>query len=217
MNIVFLDSKDWQKVGESRKQEIEETIERAARSAADALGDLLGKHVNVLVHPELSTNVIPETGEGGWTHNSELVRLYFDPNFPNGYKKYLKQLASTAHHELHHAARYHSGPYDDRLIAAAINEGMATVFERDISGSRPLWSEYGPDETMNAWYKELIQADRDWSEWNKLAFDHPDGRRWIAYKTGTWIIDKALEDSQTDLYALTSSTVDDILRLAKLI
>lgn len=72
---------------------------------------------------------------------------------------------------------------------------------------------YEDDATMQAWLQEIGAAKDDWSKRDALFFDHPGGRRWIAYKTGTWIIDRALRNSDKTIIELTTLPADDIMKL----
>jgi len=47
-----------------------------------------------------------------------------------------------------------------------------------------------------------------------LFFDNPDGRRWVGYKTGTWIVDKAMQKSGKSVVELTVLPVDEIIALS---
>lgn len=213
MNIVVLDSEAWEKLGKEKSQTLRETVTNAANEAAKILHGYISDHVNLVFHATESWDVIPETGDMGYTHNKDVVRVYFDPALPHGFEKLKKHLAETTFHELHHAARFNAVDDANTLIVGAVLEGLATVFEREYSGSKPLWGEYEDDETMRNWFAEIVEAGHDWSKRDGLFFEHTDGRKWIAYKTGTWIIDKALKNSNKSLLDLTPMPTADILRL----
>jgi uncharacterized protein YjaZ len=48
-------------------------------------------------------------------------------------------------------------------------------------------------------------------------FTHTDGRKWIGYKVGTYIIDQAMKNSGKSVIELTQMECVDILKLAKVL
>jgi uncharacterized protein YjaZ len=157
---------------------------------------------------------IAETGDSGFTRSSRLILLSLDPGLPYGEAKLLKNIRSTVFHELNHAVRYEANIWHHMVLDNAIMEGLATVFERDYAkASVPLWGNYKKSE-VTKWVKELHELGRS-AEWNAWLYRHPDGRRWIAYKTGTWIVDEAMKHSGKTVMQLTLMENSEILRLSK--
>ncbi|MEJ0073784.1 MAG: DUF2268 domain-containing putative Zn-dependent protease [Candidatus Saccharibacteria bacterium] len=155
--------------------------------------------------------VIPEYGTGALTHDTEFIEIHFDAAVPHGRERVLKSLYETPFHEGNHAARWNSVAYDERFIASVTFEGLATVFEREYAHYQPLYGKYEDDDTMREWFAELEQAD--WDERAVLFFGNPDGRRWIGYKTGAWLIDKAMKNSGKSVIELTGLPHDEIVSL----
>ena len=73
-----------------------------------------------------------------------------------------------------------------------ISEGLATAFQRDFSGWRPPWGDY--EEDVLAWVGELLKLPES-ERWDQWMYQHPDGRRWIGYRAGTYIADRAISES----------------------
>jgi uncharacterized protein YjaZ len=46
-------------------------------------------------------------------------------------------------------------------------------------------------------------------------FKHSDGRKWIGYKVGTWIVDEALKRSKKTIEQLTQLDCAEVRRLAR--
>jgi hypothetical protein len=92
-----------------------------------------------------------------------------------------------------------------------ITEGMATAFERDFAGTSPPWGVY-PDDVSD-WAKELMAlpptARRD--HW---LIRHPDGRRWIGYRAGTYLVDRAMRTSEQSSAELVSRSTEDVIKIA---
>lgn len=97
---------------------------------------------------------------------------------------------------------------------AVMAEGLATAFSRDVTKSQPLWSVY-PTHVAD-WVRELqgLTAAHAWPRYREWMIQHPDGRRWIGYRAGTYLADRAIKASGRSAADLASTPVSDILRLA---
>lgn len=94
-----------------------------------------------------------------------------------------------------------------------VSEGLATAFERDFSGRRPPWSEY-PEDVL-AWVTELLKVPES-ERWDQWMFQHPDGRRWIGYRAGTYIADRAIAESGQSAAELVFTPHEEILEVARI-
>ena len=98
------------------------------------------------------------------------------------------------------------------LTDRVITEGLATAFERDAAGATYPWSEY-PDN-VSEWVDELLDLPptargMDWM------LRHPDGRRWIGMRAGTYLVDRAMRASGRSAADLVTASTEDILRMAR--
>ncbi|HLF99499.1 MAG TPA: DUF2268 domain-containing putative Zn-dependent protease [Acidimicrobiia bacterium] len=177
---------------------------------------LLDTHVNVTVEP--SDHVIPELGIGAFTPGRHLISVRLDPRHGSSLEAIIEsELFSTLVHEACHAARYvgyAKEASDQRPIAAAVFEGLGTVFEREVTGRVPPWGSYDP-EVIDSWIDELLAlpGGTDSIPWR---FTHPDGRRWIAYRAGTRVIERACGSLGVRVPDLLTHTTDEILTSAGL-
>lgn len=159
--------------------------------------------------------VIPETGEVGAALRRSEVRWVVDPSRPGGVEAVARaHLRSTLFHELHHTVRGHvfGNRNPEPFVASAISEGMASVFERDVAGDRHVpWADY-PSE-VNQWVRELLvlPLDAPYGEW---MFEHPDGRRWIGYRAGAYVVDRAVTRSGRSAADLVRAPAAEVLDLA---
>ncbi len=162
-----------------------------------------------------SDEVIPETGELGISMAPGEIAWVVDAEDPRGPASIARaQLRPTMFHELHHQVRgwtQQGGLIGEGLLDAVVSEGLATAFERDAAGSSPPWGDY-PAEVAD-WVTEVLALpdDADFMQWMIL---HDDGRRWIGYRTGTYIVDRAMSASGRTAAQLAATPTADILRLA---
>ena len=211
MNIVVLDSKYWNKAAKNgiSKQVVVQTITDAVEDVSKILPNI-PKYVNIVISPTTSDDVIPETGEIGMTYNDEYVSITFDFTAPYPIEKLRASLRGTVFHELVHTVTFSHEPWSASVLFGLVTEGLATVFEREYSGAKPLWGQYEDDETMQEWRDEVNSLPESGEKNFDYFFNHPDGRKWIAYKTGTWMVD-TLVASGEDLFALMMMSHGEIL------
>jgi Predicted Zn-dependent protease (DUF2268) len=154
----------------------------------------------------------PETGETPSTLQPNIVLWTVDPNRAGGVVATVRsELRPTLFHEFHHLVRGATAQ-PRSLMDWVIAEGMATAFERDFAGARPPWGAY-PDNVMD-WVNELraLPPTTGWD--NRLMILHPDGRRWIGYKSGTYLVDRAARSSGRSSASLVSTPTDSVIRMA---
>ena len=210
MNIVSLNSKHWETMAEKglEREVLVDTITQALNEAATHLPPL-SPYLNIVISPDQEAS-IPETGDMGFTWDDELIDIYFDPTLPFGKESLLKNLRSTAFHELNHAARGVAIPFETTPIEALVSEGLATHFDKQYTGTQAPWGIYEDDATMQAWLEEVLALPSG-QKHPEYLFDHSDGRRWIIYKTGTWIVDRVMAEGHVSLQNLTVLPAQEIL------
>jgi uncharacterized protein YjaZ len=170
---------------------------------------VLPKRIQLTVRP--GTDVIEETGESGTAMTPDAVMWTVDPQRHGGVEAITSQwLRASLSHELHHLARSAHQPLET-LMDRAVYEGMATVFEREFSGIKPPWGAY--PLTAGEWVTELSHLPPD-SPVDVWIYKHPDGRRWIGMKAGTYLVDQAMKRSGRSISDLTKAPTREILKLA---
>jgi uncharacterized protein YjaZ len=210
MKIIFADSQ--YSIDKDFQQKYIAEVEKAYKQVAKLL-PFGSKHLNFFIQPR-EYALIKETQDNGHAHNSEFLELAFNPTLDQkGLKVILDDIKATVFHEMNHAARYNLGIFHTKFLDSCIMEGLATVFERDYGHTKPPYGEY-PDSVAD-WAQEIIDKN-DMFAWAEYSFDHPDGRRWIAYKVGTYIVDEAIKNSDKNVIDLTQMECADILKLAKI-
>ena len=191
--------------GDERRA-VQEIADSAFRDVAKLL-PTLPKSLTLVVQP--GKDVIPETGETATAVLPASVYWTFDPD-----RDLLaiarKELRPTLFHELHHLAR------DARvgrasLMDSVVTEGMATAFERDFGKVDPPWG-VAPPEVME-WTRELLDQP-DLAPRDAWLSRHPDGRRWVGIRVGTFLVDRAVKASGRSAAELVTTPTAEILRLA---
>ena len=105
----------------------------------------------------------------------------------------------------------YGGAAPGSFMEGVVSEGLATAFERDFGGWEPPWGEYPED--VEEWVAELLELplSAHYSDW---MFRHPDGRRWIGYRAGTYIADQAILASGRSAADLVHTATEEILRMS---
>lgn len=170
------------------------------------------------VPPELilrvnpGSKVIPETGENGTTAPPNVVYWTVDPHRPGGVAAVADAwLRGSLFHEIHHLVRGNASVPQVSLMDAVVDEGLATAFERDFAKVPVPWGDY--PENVSAWLAELMALPQD-APHDRWFSRHPDGRRWIGYKVGTYLADRATRASGRSSAELVSEPAIEIVRMA---
>jgi uncharacterized protein YjaZ len=213
INIEFFDSKEWEFSDEEKKTINTITIaaEKEIRVLLPQLSD------SILLSVMTGHDVIPSTGEVGAAMAPGYVRWIVSPNWEMSVNEIAKaSLRDTLFHEFHHLVRgwvlYGGNPMKS-FMDAVISEGLATAFERDASGSDPDWGHYPAD--VENWVNEVLQLplSAPYDEW---MFRHPDGRIYIGYRAGTYIVDRAMKNSGLSAAELVLTPTEEILGMSGL-
>ncbi|HEY1835760.1 MAG TPA: DUF2268 domain-containing putative Zn-dependent protease [Candidatus Saccharimonadales bacterium] len=210
MKVLFADSSFWKThngLQQGYKKVVEESFAEVRR-----LLPAVSSHVTFVAQAvEWAGNLVAETGEGAFTYNGELILLFADPRLPHGETTLLENTSSAVFHELNHSARFMLGLFDESFVDGCIFEGLATVFAREHDGKQP-WGKYDSHDA-EAWLQEII-AKGDGIDYMAYKFHHPDGRCWIGYKVGTYVVDLAMKKSGKSIVELTALTSSEIKQLA---
>lgn len=161
-----------------------------------------------------SKNVIPLTGESAAANSTNEISWFVDAERDEGVstiaKKYLR---FELFHEMFHLARKIKINNDSPIIDRVINEGLATAFASHYSQEPVLWwGEYTESE-VEKWVPEVLELPDDASIGRWLYF-HPDGRRYIGYKVGMYLVNKASQNSGKSIVDLAEATSKEIIKFA---
>jgi hypothetical protein len=158
--------------------------------------------------------VIPEYGTLGMATGPAHIRWRVDSARPDGVLALARStLRATLYHELHHIARRAVLSTGRKtLLDRVVTEGLATAFERDCAGHRAPWGDY--PSNVQCWVDELLALpdDAPGAEW---MFRHADGRRWIGYRAGTFLVDQAMACSRRSAADFVGTPSTELLALAR--
>jgi hypothetical protein len=125
-------------------------------------------------------------------------------------------LRNALFHELHHLARgwtIRDNRFGPGIAIAAVNEGLAEVFAETQTGLVLPANEY--PENVSEWAREImaLPSDANYGAW---MFAHPDGRHAVGYRTGRYIVHRALALSGRTVSELSQLSPAEIIELAQL-
>lgn len=213
MKVLLADSPFWNELGRGFQNKYVKAVEAAYKKAARLL-PFGSKHLTFVVQPReyWLANVSKDNGRA---LNAGLIELAFHPKTARTKpSKILGQVEPLVLHEMNHAARYSAKILPKTFLDNCINEGLAVVFAREYTGYKAPWDKYPKEVTK--WLKEVQKAGKC-IDWYHYMFLHPDGRPWIGYKVGTYVIDQAMKNSGKTVIELTKMECRDIFKLSKVL
>jgi hypothetical protein len=190
---------------------------KAERDAIQAVADATAVEVrhylptlprDVVLKVQAGKKVLPETGETGYSTPPNTVYWTMDPDRKGGVTAITQtQLRGSLFEFFHHLVRDQTIK-STSLMDQVVTDGMAIVFERDFAGASPPWGVY-PDKVTD-WVNELmaLPPTTDWDHFKS------DPRRWIRFKTGTYLVDRAMHSSGQSSAQLVSRSTEDVIRMA---
>ena len=124
-------------------------------------------------------------------------------------------LRATIFHEFHHLLRgwaIQDNKFSYGIPNAMVNEGLAVAFTEIYTGNISEANAY--TDEADIWVKEILALpiDASYSEW--VMGEHPDGRTYIGYRTGNYLIRKAMTKSGKNILELSELMPDEIIKLA---
>jgi hypothetical protein len=189
------------------------TIARLAGAAAiEVRRHLPGLASQITLRVRSDDDVIPELGATATAVAPDWVQWTVDPGSADGVIKIAEtHLRPALFHEFHHLVRGATQP-PQSLMDHVVSEGLATAFERDYAGVSPPWSQY-PDD-VSKWVEELMMqpANSKTSDWMSR---HPDGRRWVGMRAGTYLVDVAMKRLNRTSAELVSTPASEIIAAAQ--
>lgn len=177
----------------------------------DARRELEGLPPHLTLIVRWGKDVIPETGESAAAAYPGNVGLTLDPDV-DVLATIRTHVRGALFHELHHLARA-SRVSRRTLVDHVVTEGLAIAYERAHLPSVPPWGEAPPAPLE--WWAELraVPEPADVPAW---MIRHPDGRRWIGMRVGTFLVERATKTSGRSAAKLVFAPTEEVVRLAEL-
>lgn len=154
-------------------------IENVFEKSLDKIPDgFLIENVDVMFQ-DLPSWVIPEIGMVGYTYSGSIIHISLD----SGFRLKESDIIKTILHELHHAARWQRVGYGETLGEQIISEGMACLFEEEMTGDTPIYAKV----KITKKDIESVKGELSKTEFNKRKwFFGTDNNtpRWFGYTYG---------------------------------
>lgn len=201
---------------EDQKASIREVIYRSDQEVRNLLPHL-PSNIKVMVEiVDWDLEVV-----GGVTGRTErnsppLVHIQISNKPHGGIVDSLKTaLRGTIYHEFHHLSRgwaIQDNKFGHGIPNAMVNEGLAVVFAEIYTGSVYEGNAY-PDEA-DTWVEEILALPlhASYSDW--VMGEHPDGRTYIGYRTGNFLVRRAMAYSGKNILELSTLRPDELIQLA---
>lgn len=95
---------------------------------------------------------------------------------------------------------------------AMVNEGLAVAFTEIYAGNINEVNSY--TGMADNWVKEILSLplDASYSDW--VMGEHPDGRTYIGYRTGNFLVRRAMNNSGQSILELSNLMPNEIIKLA---
>jgi hypothetical protein len=195
------------------------SIERiAAATETEARRHLSNLPRDLILIVDVGRNVVQETGESGVAASPTLLRWFVDHRRPGGAAPIIEaRLRSTLLQLSHHVVREWVSSGVDAATSfwdTIVAEGLANAFAREVTGAPAPWADY--PGAVTAWLSELrMMSEADVAaSFNLWLSELPDGRRFAAYKVGTYLADQARQNSGRSFEQLAILATADLLELA---
>jgi hypothetical protein len=151
-------------------------------------------------------------GLNGRSDAPGVVVIDISTGFPGGISAAVnRNLSRLVFHEFHHLARgwtMTGNKFGPGIPIAAVNEGLAVVFSEEYAHG--TFEELSDPEDGDLWLQEILAlpVDANYGHWMS---QHPDGRFAIGYRTGMYLVRKAMVDSGKNILELSDLSPDEIL------
>ncbi|MBO6621469.1 MAG: hypothetical protein JJ892_01415 [Balneola sp.] len=150
------------------------------------------------------------------TNSPPLVLIQISYNYKGGVIDSVYQgIKATIFHEFHHLSRgwaIQDNKFSSGIPNAMVNEGLAVAFTEIYTGNINEVNAY--TEEADNWVKEILALplNASYSDW--VMGEHPDGRTYIGYRTGNFLVRKAMNMSGNNILELSELMPEEIIKLA---
>lgn len=204
------------KFTEAQKATIKEFIVKSEKEVKTLLPKLPDS-INVIVElVDWDLNAVGGVTGRTESNNPPVVAIQLSKNYREGIVDSLQSgIRSTIYHEYHHLSRgwaIEDNKFSYGIPNAMVNEGLAVAFAEQYTGT--IYEANSYTDQAHEWVKEILELPlkASYSDW--VMGEHPDGRTFIAYRTGNYLIQKAISLSDKNILELSELMPEDIINIA---
>jgi len=215
-NVVVVFQEDSLKFTEPQKVFILEVIRNSEEEVRNLLPNLPDSIKVIVENVDWNLNIVNGVTGRTETNHPPLVLVQISNNYKDGVIDSAYQgIKSTIFHEFHHLSRgwaIQDNEFSYGIPNAMVNEGLAVAFTEIYTGNINEVNAY-TDEADN-WVKEILALplDASYSDW--VMGEHPDGRTYIGYRTGNFMVRRAMNNSGQSILELSNLMPNEIIKLA---
>ena len=214
VNVVF--QEDALSFTESQKVFIREVISNTEEEVRNLLPNLPDSIKVIVANVDWNLDVVNGVTGRTETNHPPLVLIQISNNYQGGVIDSVYQgIKSTIFHEFHHLSRgwaIQDNKFSYGIPNAMVNEGLAVAFTEIFTGNINEVNAY--TEEADHWVKEILALplDASYSDW--VMGEHPDGRTYIGYRTGNFLVRRAMNNSGKSILELSNLMPNEIIKLA---
>ena len=214
VDVVF--QEDSLKFTEPQKVFILEVIRNSEEEVRNLLPNLPDSIKVIVENVDWNLNIVNGVTGRTETNHPPLVLVQISNNYQGGVIDSVYQgIKSTIFHELHHLSRgwaIQDNKFSYGIPNAMVNEGLAVAFTEIYTGNINEVNTY--TDEADKWVKEILALplDASYSDW--VMGEHPDGRTYIGYRTGNFLVRKAMIKSRRSILELSELMPNEIIKLA---
>lgn len=214
VNVVF--QEDSLKFTEPQKFFISKAINKSENEVRKLLPNLSDSIKVIVENVDWNLDIVNGVTGRTETNHPPLVVIQISNNYKGGVIDSVYQgIRATIFHEYHHLSRgwaIQDNKFSYGIPNAMVNEGLAVAFTEIYTGNITDVNSY-PNEAGN-WVKEILALplDADYAQW--VMGEHPDGRTYIGYRTGNFLVRQAMKKSGKSILELSNLMPNEIIKLA---
>ena len=187
-------------------------IEAAFESSRRNARHLLGADAIDVLFIDSPEEAIPEIGVGGFTYGPHVILIAIDPDFTDLSEQHI---FSTLVHEFHHVMRWRGPGCHGDLGDMIVSEGLAQLFEEEVTGIRPIYSQV-PITSLEV-EKAKVEVHREVFNQAKWFFGMEEISRWFGYSLGYQICGAYAKSTLLSAADLVGVSTRDVLDAAGLL